>query len=857
LTQLEEQIHALDHTVREQRQGVAWLEAAEQARGHWLRNNEIRLGLAKLPDFEQFPEDAMTRFNHFAKDKDQLLGEWDKQQHVLQQLQNEIEQIIPNPALLENQTELEGLYDQLPAYRVNLTTANEVTMEIEQQQLQLDRLLRQISAQWNENILVEYAVTVLHREQVRQWADKLDLLQRNRDQSKVDLNRLSLQVEEAREKANKLEVKLQQKQRQIYDDLTLEAQQEMDALTSIVSQLRKQQQQKQQLRLELLKLEQQELTHDGQAVETDMAKNTYALKILRWFSLIVNGMLPLYLVLKTQQIAALISFFVLTAVSLSLWFYSPKPANANRSQRLFPDVNREVNTNPNEKDQLKQQFNALEKSLSQRLHQLNGLAHTAAAGSPNLKTSVLPSAHPLSDQQVEGSFEILQQAAIVWREGKQELAMDEQRWQEAADAYDKLHKLIKLEEVKLEALDKELKESVDAWQTWLIQNQLAAQLSPTGALEIFQLIETGQQQLQIKHRNEAKRENLLRSIAEFEQQTQSRLGSSTIDDIPASLKKWKEAAQRTQQDLQQKHHLEHQLTLSKSELLLLEESMDRVNQRIRDLWLEAGAADEQQFRLHVRQQGERVAWVDELQQLEAALDVFIGAKRRSQLEDLLLELTPQELKQKINEDTQALKENEQSADHLKENRGKLRNELEKLEQGAEHSERLQHIQEQSAVLTEQAGQWATAAFCSALFRKARELYERERQPGVLLLATEYFHEITAGEYVRVLVPLGEKRIVVEHASGRLMDSSLLSRGTAEQLYLAMRFALAEEYARKASLPLILDDILVNFDKERMQQTISLLARISQKHQIIFFTCHLHMAEAFSQQIPDHQQIELV
>jgi uncharacterized protein YhaN len=203
-----------------------------------------------------------------------------------------------------------------------------------------------------------------------------------------------------------------------------------------------------------------------------------------------------------------------------------------------------------------------------------------------------------------------------------------------------------------------------------------------------------------------------------------------------------------------------------------------------------------------------------------------------------------------------LKEQELNVDLLKDNRGKLRSELEKLERGAEHSERLQQMQEQAAVLTEQAAHWAKLALCSALFRKGRELYERERQPGVMLLATDYFHQITSGEYVRVLVPLGEKKIVVEHRSGRMLDSSLLSRGTAEQLYLAIRFALAEEYARKASLPLILDDIMVNFDQERMQQTIALLARIATKHQVIFFTCHPHVAEAFSKQLPSHQQINL-
>ena len=328
------------------------------------------------------------------------------------------------------------------------------------------------------------------------------------------------------------------------------------------------------------------------------------------------------------------------------------------------------------------------------------------------------------------------------------------------------------------------------------------------------------------------------------------------EEITSRLKNWKEAAERAVQALETRRFLEQQLAKMRSELLLLIESQNRIEQRMSKLWIEAGAQDEQQFRQHVRQNNEGIAYLAELKQIDAALDVFMDSAHKDQLNTLLSEQTPQELLQTIAEESLALQAVEQQVDQLKDRRGKLRSELEKLEQGKEHSEHLQDMQDQKAVLSEQASQWAKAAFCASLFQKARELYERERQPGVLLLASEYFQAITAGEYVRVLVPIGEKKIRVEHASGRMMDSALLSRGTAEQLYLAMRFALAEEYARKASLPLILDDILVNFDKNRMQQTIALLAQISSKHQVIFFTCHGHVADAFSEQMPAHQQILL-
>ena len=54
------------------------------------------------------------------------------------------------------------------------------------------------------------------------------------------------------------------------------------------------------------------------------------------------------------------------------------------------------------------------------------------------------------------------------------------------------------------------------------------------------------------------------------------------------------------------------------------------------------------------------------------------------------------------------------------------------------------------------------------------------------------------------------------ADNRAIPPIDLSRGTREQLYLAVRLGLIEEFAQRGtSLPLVLDEILVNFDPERM------------------------------------------
>jgi len=71
----------------------------------------------------------------------------------------------------------------------------------------------------------------------------------------------------------------------------------------------------------------------------------------------------------------------------------------------------------------------------------------------------------------------------------------------------------------------------------------------------------------------------------------------------------------------------------------------------------------------------------------------------------------------------------------------------------------------------------------------------------------------------------------------------MSEGTRDQLYLALRLASIEQYLQHNSpVPLIFDDILVNFDDERSRATLEILSSLSEKTQILFFTHHLRLVE---------------
>ena len=68
----------------------------------------------------------------------------------------------------------------------------------------------------------------------------------------------------------------------------------------------------------------------------------------------------------------------------------------------------------------------------------------------------------------------------------------------------------------------------------------------------------------------------------------------------------------------------------------------------------------------------------------------------------------------------------------------------------------------------------------------------------------------------------------------LHDALWRSDGTIDQLYLALRLAVAEELTPDS--PLILDDALVRFDDTRMQAALAILEDMAKSRQVILFTC---------------------
>ena len=118
--------------------------------------------------------------------------------------------------------------------------------------------------------------------------------------------------------------------------------------------------------------------------------------------------------------------------------------------------------------------------------------------------------------------------------------------------------------------------------------------------------------------------------------------------------------------------------------------------------------------------------------------------------------------------------------------------------------------------------------------QAEELVHRNVAPVFAETVREWLPRVTGGRYTDCSVDPEKLAVEVATANGRWQRAELLSHGTAEQVYLLLRLALARHLA-KEDCPLILDDAVAASDSRRKQELLETLLAVSEATQVILFT----------------------
>lgn len=130
--------------------------------------------------------------------------------------------------------------------------------------------------------------------------------------------------------------------------------------------------------------------------------------------------------------------------------------------------------------------------------------------------------------------------------------------------------------------------------------------------------------------------------------------------------------------------------------------------------------------------------------------------------------------------------------------------------------------------------YAALTIAQQTLEQARAELQRRFAPRITKRAQKLMAKMTEGRYNGLT--MGQDFSLQARAGEEdvLHDAIWRSDGTMDQLYLALRLAVAEELTPNA--PLVLDDVLVRFDDQRMRAAVEILRELAQNRQVICFTC---------------------
>ena len=134
-------------------------------------------------------------------------------------------------------------------------------------------------------------------------------------------------------------------------------------------------------------------------------------------------------------------------------------------------------------------------------------------------------------------------------------------------------------------------------------------------------------------------------------------------------------------------------------------------------------------------------------------------------------------------------------------------------------------------------EYNTITMAMEALERANTTLQNRFSPALGQRSAEIFSALTGGKYHQVVLNRDFSLSAQSGGDPLFRNIRLLSQGTADQLYLAVRLAVCDMVLPADDLPpLILDDALANFDDGRMAQALDYLADEGQRRQILLFTC---------------------
>ena len=226
---------------------------------------------------------------------------------------------------------------------------------------------------------------------------------------------------------------------------------------------------------------------------------------------------------------------------------------------------------------------------------------------------------------------------------------------------------------------------------------------------------------------------------------------------------------------------------------------------------------------------------------QAKIRTQVEALKKSLNDDLtqLTKTNPAELEQQLHELNDQIAAANNEVSDLQQQNAQVQVKLNNLADSTAVFEARQDLANTETNFESSSKEYLANLLAAKWIGRSLDLASNERFPKMLKAAKEYLALLTGGRYVDL--ELGKKLTVIRK-DGKKRDVKYLSRGTAEQLYFALKLAFVEQIKDEINLPILIDDSFANFDDHRIKYIEQLLKKISENNQVLIFTAQENLVE---------------
>lgn len=842
ILEIERRLNMLEQERAKTGEDLSLLRKALEIRPAWLEWQEAGVELKDLMDSSHFPTDGMPRYEKMLEEERVLLAQSIRVEQAIEDAEDKLEALPVNDFLEQYGGRIEELWAKRSLHEAGNRELAELTAEYKAQENRLEQLLRDIDPAWTRQELLSLPVSASDREEVRRIGAAFAGYDRR-------MEALFIEQRGAQRSAAAAESALREARRQLREEsergqeafamIKPAAPQETAALWN-------------QLQLEIERWRERRLSGAGPVPVSTRRPGRGRLP--RMYAGLLSGMAVMTLLLAAVLLwtgaaeAAVVSGIVLL-LGMGYIYWS-----AQRGREIQDEASEGTSMRDGQGTE----------HVDHLYSSLVSAPYAAATGSTIPGSRRDRNASLTRDPlMVEARMRELRSVMEGWQAWRQRLdrltsdcaAAEEKSALQAAELKT-IHSAIEQEEKRYLELERQ-------WESWLRSRSLPQSLSPDVMLDVFGKVDQGQELIRQQKSLGLKMDVLLKEAEDYIVQCHEIIAADPeadpdgnqnpgVAELSGIHSRWK----AYQEDTRQRKVLSERIQELRKEAAAMEEEREGLRQRKAAFIASSRSADEETFLRMGAAAKRREELVRTIRHHE--ITMFSGWDETGRMRLVqLLELTDAaELEAQCVEKEEAASAAHSLRDELQERRGRLLQERESLESAGNQDSALQQLEEHRSALREIVSQYAVRSMAAEFIKRTRRMYEEEKQPQVLQLASRFFSMLTGGAYSRVVMRLGDQSLLAERPTGELVESSRLSRGTAEQLYLAMRLGLIQSMPHAAGLPLLLDDLFVNFDGDRLRHALGAISELSRNRQVVMMTCHRHVAEQTMELIPDARLIPM-